>query len=624
MGTTLSLVAITATLCNVTFVFAECKCDGRGPDDPELKRDRFPADFEANLHDVSKCIAWKATYGCSWVEECKCELPPDAFNDFDLDQSACLARHAAPHSCHWIYEGAHIPDAIKIHKKTPDHCVMTAHWAVAVNLGKIPARGTGAWTPGLWNTRATEIDKYFEDIDDRKFTRKLKHTHAKYERGESKSYKLEKEKGSGKWKRPKKFIWKKVKGKKGAFATAFAQMMLETVGLNYGEYLDIGDITETEVSYPHYNYGEGITRTDETIYNKNALRFTRDVAERAGTWTQDTFTALFNGRAKFLNSRGEIKKMRALVLGINSAPFHTMSTADHVVAVVPLEGTWHYLDSNEPTIQTLEVNDDGTFKDITLSNVYQKPGLFKSPVTYTNRIDPDTGKCEVPENGWKNGYLVDPSINLGNNIGVVARWVYDKCMVRPHKYEGETGGPRFIPDEFGGAVYWQVIVDDDPPKEWDDIKTRYKDMIKTTGTMYDKIESEKEFVFYQREDWAHVGYEEHNDLHWNKENDEEEEEFDADRDDAFYLDSYSKDGGEGRDEQYDDDHHGVDSAYSHSLQSDTYYWNGFVVGGLFGGTTVVVIVLVFCVGVACGMIGCKCLYIQRNDLEKDQSEAMHV
>eukprot|EP01083_Nonionella_stella_P070102 187368_1 len=37
---------------------------------------------------------------------------------------------------------------------------------------------------------------------------------------------------------------------------------------------------------------------------------------------------------------------------------------------------------------------------------------------------------------------------------------------------------------------------------------------------------------------------------------------------------------------------------------DQYYWNGFVIGGLLGGTSIVVIVLVFCIGLACGMLCC--------------------
>eukprot|EP01083_Nonionella_stella_P155083 500511_1 len=77
--------------------------------------------------------------------------------------------------------------------------------------------------------------------------------------------------------------------------------------------------------------------------------------------------------------------------------------------------------------------------------------------------------------------------------------------------------------------------------------------------------------------------------------------------DSLYLDIDSKDVREDSDEQYDGEHSRVYYAHLHRLPYDKYQndWNGFVVGGLFGGTTIVVIVLVFCIGLACGMISCR-------------------
>eukprot|EP01083_Nonionella_stella_P229470 812171_1 len=48
--------------------------------------------------------------------------------------------------------------------------------------------------------------------------------------------------------------------------------------------------------------------------------------------------------------------------------------------------------------------------------------------------------------------------------------------------------------------------------------------------------------------------------------------------------------------------------------SGKYYWNEFTIGGLFGGTTVTIIILIFCIGLVCGM----CIfwgYTQRNAWE---------
>eukprot|EP01083_Nonionella_stella_P196506 722997_1 len=38
-------------------------------------------------------------------------------------------------------------------------------------------------------------------------------------------------------------------------------------------------------------------------------------------------------------------------------------------------------------------------------------------------------------------------------------------------------------------------------------------------------------------------------------------------------------------------------------ESNDSYWRGLMIGGLFGGTSVIVIMLVFCIGLACGMVG---------------------
>eukprot|EP01083_Nonionella_stella_P037078 101120_1 len=84
--------------------------------------------------------------------------------------------------------------------------------------------------------------------------------------------------------------------------------------------------------------------------------------------------------------------------------------------------------------------------------------------------------------------------------------------------------------------------------------------------------------------------------------------------DVLDLEIDSKDVSEDSDERYDDAYSGVDYADSHPLQSDKYDWNDFVVGGLFGGTAIAVIVLVFCIGLACGLISCLG-YKQHADLE---------
>eukprot|EP01084_Bolivina_argentea_P278950 476786_1 len=89
--------------------------------------------------------------------------------------------------------------------------------------------------------------------------------------------------------------------------------------------------------------------------------------------------------------------------------------------------------------------------------------------------------------------------------------------------------------------------------------------------------------------------------------------------DVLDLEIDSKDISEDNDERYDDvddAHYGVDHAHSHPLQSDKCDWNDFMVGELFGGTTIVVIVLVFCIGLACGLISCWS-YTRHTDLEEE-------
>eukprot|EP01083_Nonionella_stella_P024380 67343_1 len=49
--------------------------------------------------------------------------------------------------------------------------------------------------------------------------------------------------------------------------------------------------------------------------------------------------------------------------------------------------------------------------------------------------------------------------------------------------------------------------------------------------------------------------------------------------------------------------HAIDSErlYSKGVESDESYQNGLMIGGLFGGTSVIILMFVFCIGLACGM-----------------------
>eukprot|EP01083_Nonionella_stella_P022605 62518_1 len=91
-------------------------------------------------------------------------------------------------------------------------------------------------------------------------------------------------------------------------------------------------------------------------------------------------------------------------------------------------------------------------------------------------------------------------------------------------------------------------------------------------------------------------------------------------DDALYWDGYDQDIDEGGDDnEYYEPKHGDTHPYPSS--SDKYDWNSFIVGGLFGGATIVVVVLVFCIGVACGMFSFWG-YMQRMILEEEEDSAV--